>query len=133
MRARKGRTSTQSAGNNFRFNGAAPVRARKGVPTASDDIRTWSFNGAAPVRARKDSGRCQTKQQAAKRFNGAAPVRARKDFFGRLNWLCFRQLQRGRARAGAEGAIYSCILSSLLRLQRGRARAGAEGTNWKTK
>ena len=41
--------------------------------------------------------------QRNSRFNGAAPVRARKDDVAPKTILPFTALQRGRARAGAEG------------------------------
>ena len=85
-----------------------------------------SFNGAAPARARKCS-RIQFTCHRFDSFNGAAPARARKYH----DWTAdgeggLEELQRGRARAGAEISCSRQFSSGAYSLQRGRARAGAE-------
>ena len=108
-----------------------------------------SFNGAAPARARKLAA-VLFGFSWIKSFNGAAPARARKCRQTKVNAAGKDQLQRGRARAGAEIKTFYATTGIIGRfngaapararkltpfaemaavsavLQRGRARAGAE-------
>ena len=68
-----------------------------------------SFNGAAPARARNEI--LARSRHLTMRFNGAAPARARN---ATLSWTSGAgdvQLQRGRARAGAECADNCTLLA----------------------
>src|SRR5439155_15106239 len=59
-------------------------------------------------------------------FNGAAPARARNPNAFESDEAKIEELQRGRARAGAESTRQSPTADTVKLLQRGRARAGAE-------
>ncbi len=134
----------------LRFNGAALVRARKGDRCHDGPGAVVRFNGAALVRARKETANVSHFDANYSCFNGAALVRARKGNLASETWFgwvastgprsCERgrlatvvaaigltQLQRGRARASAEGLYSTAALPPNGSLQRGRARASAEG------
>ncbi len=83
------------------FNGAAPARARRENLNFTLQQSKPGFNGAAPARARRglpSGGRSSGEES----FNGAAPARARRDQNLARPQNRNPQLQRGRARAGAE-------------------------------
>ena len=108
------------------FNGAAPARARNAVSVSVTAVRfprtstgprprgrgmngakfftganTYYFNGAAPARARNAASR-RLSRPPTMNFNGAAPARARNEWEDVQMSDIESQLQRGRARAGAE-------------------------------
>jgi len=90
--------------SNWCFNGAAPARARNAPPSNDGAVASTCFNGAAPARARNVNLHAHV----------SVPLRASTGPRPRgrgMRLVCLRegvqpaQLQRGRARAGAECTV----------------------------
>src|SRR5207302_135502 len=85
------------------FNGAAPARARNLAGPPDSHFITSCFNGAAPARARNHGSAWPT---ATPNLASTGPrPRGRGIKNERAASPLLQELQRGRARAGAESAL----------------------------